>query len=102
MVGAWPECPLSELSELYEEGRISFAALLSYSRLLFMRQFRLMSHAEKLVALHQQQREAAQQLPQQQQQQQQQQQALTSNETLNPQRAQQLLLSDEEENPYMS
>ncbi|KAL8273678.1 hypothetical protein Esti_002390 [Eimeria stiedai] len=59
VVGAWPEAPLSELAALYAEGRVSFAALLAYSRLLFKRQLAKMTHTQKLVSLHEQQRQRA-------------------------------------------
>ncbi|XP_026193825.1 uncharacterized protein LOC34620673 [Cyclospora cayetanensis] len=57
VVGAWPEAPLSELCALYAEGRVSFTALVSHSRLIFKAQLTRMSHAQKLVALHEQQRQ---------------------------------------------
>lgn len=59
VVGAWPEAPLSELAALYAEGRVSFAALLAYSRLLFKYQLSKMTHTQKLVSLHEQERQRA-------------------------------------------
>ena len=59
VVGAWPEAPLSELAGLYAEGRVSFAALLAYSRLIFKAQLSKMSHTQKLISLHEQQRQRA-------------------------------------------
>ncbi|KAL8430544.1 hypothetical protein Efla_000489 [Eimeria flavescens] len=59
VMGAWPEAPLSELAALYGEGRVTFAALMAYSRLLFKRQLTKMSHTQKLVSLHEQQRQRA-------------------------------------------